>query len=108
MTIPTQTIFVPILARPKAAALRQGFREEVRRRYLPARAWEDLPTGNCRATVTFYFRGTNMGDIDNLCKPVLDVIKGSLIRDDSQIKELHAYAKENSPYTGFEITLEPI
>jgi Holliday junction resolvase RusA-like endonuclease len=46
--------------------------------------------GNIEITITFAFKGGNIGDIDNLCKTVLDGLQGACYFNDSQVKELSA------------------
>lgn len=43
-------------------------------------------------TITFYFSNHRKNDIDGRIKGVLDVLqKGGIVKDDSQITELHVY-----------------
>ena len=91
--------FVPITARTKNVIGKVGFVEN-----LPKNLKME---GKLKATITCYFSGQATGDIDNLQKPILDLMKGVLYDDDSQIKEVHMQLEEFSAHrTGIEIKLE--
>ncbi len=46
--------------------------------------------GEIEITITFAFKGGKIGDIDNLCKTVLDGLQGACYFNDSQVKNLSA------------------
>ena len=102
-------IFIPITAKSHSSiGVRNRFAQKVRSEYLPRRPLLALPAIPYVAILEYHFKHDAVGDIDNLTKTVLDVIKGSLIRDDRQIKELHAYIVEDSSTPGFDIKLYPL
>lgn len=54
-------------------------------------AWpDDLPPleGLVRLRVTVYFE-RNVGDVDNIVKPIQDVLQGIAYRNDRQVSEVH-------------------
>jgi Holliday junction resolvase RusA-like endonuclease len=59
---------------------------EVAKKMLPQRAQQDLLTMDVAAYVEL--QNTPNGDPDNLVKPVLDALKGSVLVDDKQVRSL--------------------
>jgi crossover junction endodeoxyribonuclease RusA len=51
-------------------------------------------------TVNAYWSDYRRRDIDNVLKPLLDALKGSLYVDDSQIDELHVYKHQRQDEDG--------
>lgn len=101
-------IFVPVKAQPKNGnGGSKHFSNEVRLNYLPLKPLQSLITESVRAEIEFHFTGVSIGDIDNLLKPTLDLLKGSVIYDDSQVKDLSARFVPNSTRTGFKVKLTP-
>lgn len=105
--------FVPFVPKTRVKKAKRKFKVACRTGPLPVR--DNLPTGNMVAVLSFHLPPRIQGeafmqsaDIDNLLKQSLDVVKGSLIRDDVQIKELHARIVESSDKVGFYVTLQPI
>lgn len=103
-TLPFHT-FVPIRAVPHQGANRAKFMDTVRTTHLKRSLWETLVTDRIRAEITFHFKGLHSGDLDNLLKPTIDLLKHSVIRDDNQIVELAASFRENMPQDGIDIKL---
>lgn len=99
--------FVPVVARTGRVQGRV-YRAAVRLNYLPERLLSELPGEDFHLDVEFHFKRGATGDIDNLLKPTLDLIKGSLIRDDRQIKTLSASLQEYSTKEGVFIKLSPL
>jgi len=99
--------FIPVVAK-SGKHLRKGFHHEVKLNYLPEKPMQELPGGEFHLEVEFHFLNQTTGDIDNLLKPTLDVLKGSLIRDDRQIKSIQAVLKEYSNKQGVQIRLTPL
>jgi len=99
--------FLPVAAKPGKHS-RKKFRHEVRLSHLPEKHVKDLPTGEFMCELEFHFYQYTTGDIDNLIKPTLDVIKGSLLRDDRQIRAITAKLVEHSNKNGIQIKLTPI
>lgn len=99
--------FIPIPAK-SGKFLRRRFHQEVRLNHLPEKPLQELPGGDFREEIEFHFIHTTSGDIDNLLKPTLDVIKGSMLRDDRQIKIVHAKLCEYSAKSGVLIKLTPL
>lgn len=100
-------IFIPVVAK-SGKHLRKGFHHEVKLNYLPDKPMSELPVGEFYLEVEFHFLNQTTGDIDNLLKPTLDVLKGTLIRDDRQIKSIKAELKEYSSKQGVHIRLFPL
>lgn len=98
-------IFVPVKPLPHQAAKAQRFKTEVRQNYLLPKPFVSLITGSVKAELEFHFEGECTGDLDNLVKPVLDLLKGSVIYDDKQVKEISAKFVCPSSKTGFGIRL---
>lgn len=96
------SVWVPIKARP---GKRSGFRSEVRLYYLTAKPYSSLITCDLTAEVEFHFHSESSGDLDNLLKPTLDLLKGSVIYDDQQIKQIVAKVVPRSSREGFLVTL---
>lgn len=95
--------FIPLTA-AKAKPLKPGsFFHEARLRYLPERPQQSWIVDPVNVEVEFH--GSTHGDIDNLCKPVLDLLKRSVIRDDVQVKKLGAEFLRNSPKQGFRVRI---
>lgn len=102
-------VFVPVVARSRQGkGTKKRFHDEVRLNHLPEKKWNELPTDDFSCVIEFHFTHRATGDIDNLLKPTLDVVKMSLIQDDCQIKEIHAYIKEYSSRAGFKVILTPL
>jgi len=99
--------FIPVVAK-SGKHLRRVFHHEVKLNYLPDKPMQELPGGEFHLEVEFHFLNQTTGDIDNLLKPTLDVLKGSLIRDDRQIKSIQAVLKEYSNKQGVQIRLTPL
>lgn len=79
--------------------------------HLPQHFPESLPGGNFAIVIDFRLPEGDpriAPDVDNLLKGAFDVIKGSLIRDDRQIKEVHARVIDNAINPGFYVTLHPL
>ncbi len=99
-------LFVPVKALPYNASKVNQFRSEVRLNYLPLKPYASLITDSVKAEVEFHFVANTVGDIDNLLKPTLDLLKGSVLYDDNQIKELgRVHFVCPSPRAGFRIRL---
>lgn len=96
-------MFVPIKVVPGQAAGRGKFNQDVLS-YLPKRPLSFLITESIKCEIIFHFPKSEIGDIDNLTKTVLDALKGSVIYDDKQVKELHAKYLPNTK-TGFDVVI---
>jgi Holliday junction resolvase RusA-like endonuclease len=46
---------------------------------------------NIKMSVIFLLKGKRNPDCDNLCKSLLDLLQGSIYKNDKQITELHLY-----------------
>lgn len=84
------------------------FKHEVKLNYLPEKSFKELLHGDVHADVEFHFINYSTGDIDNLLKSTFDVLKGSVIHDDNQIKSVQATVKEKSSRQGIKIRLTPL
>lgn len=63
-------------------------------KYLPQKPKWSLYSGDVSVRVDFGFKDMHAGnvpDIDNLLKPLFDFVKGSLFRDDRQVKAVRAF-----------------
>lgn len=98
-------LFVPVKPLPAQAQKVTLFKNEVKLNYLTKKPFQSLLTEALQAELEFHFFKETSGDLDNLVKPVLDLLKGSIIYDDKQIKELSARFVCPSPREGFSITL---
>lgn len=96
-------LWVPIKAVPGQSPQRNRFNAEVRT-FLPLKPLASLVVEDVKCEIVFHFPRSETGDIDNLTKSVLDSLKGSVIYDDKQVKELHAKYAANSR-TGFDVIL---
>lgn len=90
-------VFVPLKAIPAAGSSRKMVAEKIRTLHLQQRPRDILVTERVKAEVEFHFAGLRSGDIDNLLKPTLDLLKGSLIRDDGQVMQIASRIIEHSP-----------
>ena len=54
--------------------------------------------------VTWY-RAALRGDLDNVCKPTLDVLTGLAFRDDAQVAELHLVRALDRRHPRLEVTV---
>lgn len=107
LTLPFE-VFVPVRAVPAAGMNKSKFVEVVRVSHLKATLRECLITEKINAAIEFHFKGLHVGDLDNLLKPTIDLLKGSVIRDDSQVMSFDGTRiKENMPSDGINIKLTP-
>ena len=98
-------IFIPVTPVPRQAARYAGFKGNVRMNYLPAKPPQSLITEKVKAEIEFHFSATPIGDLDNLTKPVLDLLCGSIIHDDNQVMELAVKYMPHSKQSGFRVRL---
>ncbi len=99
------SMFIPLKALPANASKVNQFKSQVRLNFLPYKPHQSLITESVTAEVEFHFTGTPVGDLDNLLKPVLDLLKGSVLWDDAQIKGLSAKFVTPSEQMGFRVRL---
>lgn len=104
----TNETFIPVKAVSGAGSMSARFKHEVKLNYLPERDANTLLHGDVHAEVEFHFLNKATGDVDNLLKSTFDVLKGSLIHDDRQIKSVMATIKEKSQRQGIKIRLSPL
>lgn len=98
-------LWVPVKPKSHQAAAIGAFKAEVRLNYLPTRPVTYLITDNIKVDMEFHFNGLAIGDLDNLVKPTIDLLKGAVIYDDAQVKELTARLVPHSPKLGFQVVL---
>lgn len=98
-------IHIPERAVPHGAVQVNGLRSRTKLNILPARPREALRSEFVKVQIDFAFTGTVVGDIDNLTKPILDLLKGSVIVDDGQVRELSCRVMPNQPVSSIKITL---
>jgi len=69
-----------------------------------------LPNGMLRQAAPVYITNKNKGDLDKLCRGVLDSLTKSAFADDSQVVSLHAVKKycETESETGADIKIKTI
>lgn len=102
--------FVPLMPFTHSKTAIRAFKKEVQE-HLPKKTISRLSTKDYIAVVDYHMRHDsrkNLPDLDNLLKQTLDVVKGSLIADDRQVKEIHAKLTHDTQKHGFYITLHPI
>lgn len=102
--------FVPLVPFTHSKTAKKGFRKEALQ-YLPKQSPSKLSERDYVCVVDYHMRHDsrkNLPDLDNLLKQTLDVVKGSLIKDDRQVKEIHAKLTHDTQKHGFYITLHPI
>lgn len=99
--------FIPVLARSRNGFLHKKFRTEAAL-HLPPKPLVELPGGDLEIEVEFHFLMGASGDIDNLLKPTIDALKGTMLRDDRQIKRLHAQIIETSDKQGIVVKLRKL
>lgn len=105
-TLPLK-LWVPVKPKSHQAAAIGAFKSEVRLNYLPTRNTSQLITENIKVDMEFHFNGLAIGDLDNLVKPTIDLLKGAVIYDDAQVKELTARLVPHIPKLGFQVVLTP-
>lgn len=71
---------------PKAGS-RQTWQATVRRAAESALGEGSIESGEISATIVHFFRDGKL-DVDNMAKPILDALKGTLIEDDVQVSQL--------------------
>ena len=61
-----------------------------------------------KLSAPIYPANRNAGDIDKLCRAILDALTGICFEDDSQVVALKASKQFANPYEGVEITVLPL
>lgn len=98
--------WIPVRAWPAGSQTRALLAQRVRNEHLPLKTSRDeLVTDDLIAEVEFHFLNVRSGDLDNLLKPFLDLLKGSVIQDDRQITSIHARILEKMQEEGINIRL---
>ena len=104
VTLPYE-IYIPVKAIPADGFKRRATQMKVEAEYLQKKPFELLVREKVHAEVEFHFSGTRAGDLDNLLKPTLDMLKGSVLVDDGQIVSMSSKIVEHSEKEGFSIRL---
>lgn len=87
---------VPVSQQARRRGLVREWVQNVQR--VAEERWEpDEPVGGAVAvTITYFFQGERAGrfDVDNMPKPILDALKGTVYEDDSQVFDLHCRKRD--------------
>lgn len=100
-------IFVPIQPVSGSGNMASAFKTRVKQYYLTPKPHASLIIENVAVEFEFHFKGNEVGDVDNLIKPSLDALKGSVLYDDKQVKRVTAEYFPNSDKDGFRVKITP-
>lgn len=101
-------IFIPYRVIISAGEVRNAQHARIRDEYLVQMPRLALVTENLRADVEYHFTSKQVADVDNMLKKTIDLLKGAVILDDRQIKEVWSKVYENSNESGIKIRLYPL
>lgn len=101
-------IFIPYRVIISAGEFRNGQHAKIRDEYLVPMPRVALISESLKAEVEYHFLMNQAADVDNMLKRTFDLLNGSVIVDDRQVKEVWSKVFENSTEAGIRIRLYPL